>query len=81
MRKHGYQITNIKDGSNAFGENHLFATLESAREWADEIWEQIQECEKDCDYLEEYEKTKKEDLEIWYFENNVQRGAYSLFTE
>ena len=53
--------------------------MEEARGWADEIWEQIQECEKDCDYLEEDERTKKEDMIIAYYENGVQRGEYPLF--
>lgn len=77
----GYQIQNITDRLNAFtdDQNQTFSTLEEAREWADEIWEQIEECEKDCDYLEEDEKTKKEDMIIAYYENGVQRGEYPLF--
>lgn len=77
----GYQIQNITDRLNAFTDdkNQTFSTLEEARGWADEIWEQIQECEKDCDYLEEDERTKKEDMIIAYYENGVQRGEYPLF--
>ena len=78
----GYQIQG-KDRSNAFTDDpkQVFKTLEEAREWADELWEQIQECEKDCTYLEDNEKTKKEDFEVVYYENGVPRGEYPLFQE
>ena len=76
----GYQIQG-QDRRNAFTDDpkQVFKTLEEAREWADELWEQIQECEKDCSYLEEHEKTKKEDLIVVYYEKDVPRGEYPLF--
>lgn len=75
----GYQVQG-KDRLNAFTDDRkqVFISLEEAREWADELWEQIQECEKDC-VLEDYEKTKKEDMIIAYYENGVQRGTFPLF--
>ena len=75
----GYQIQG-QDRRNAFTDDgkQVFATLEDAREWADEIWEQIQECEKDS-FLEDDERTKKDDMIVAYYENGVQRGEYPLF--
>ena len=76
----GYQIQG-QDRRNVFTDDkkQVFKTLEEAREWADELWEQIQECEKDCGYLEEHEKAKKEDFVVVYYEKDVPRGEYPLF--